>query len=814
MGLLDGKVILITGAGNGIGRQHALACAKEGAKIVVNDLGGTMDGSGSDDAAASQVAAEIKALGTDAVANFDSVTDPDGCARMVAAAMDTWGRLDAIVNNAGILRDVTFKKMETAQWDAVLSVHLTGTKNVTEAALPALFKTAEDHGHCAIINTTSYSGMIGNFGQSNYAAAKAGIYGFTRVLSMELRKYGITANCLAPIAKTRMTDTIEMVEDEWTPEQISPVVVYLASELSKSVTGRVFGIQGQRIHVYEVQMNDGVEKPGTDLWTAQEIADRLGEITAFAEPEAASSDDGDIVTQVFSFFPAGHKAGKMPDWKANIQWVVKGGADQTVLIADDTCTVKAGLDGAATCTVKTDKDTLVAMFKGELDSTKAFMTGKAVADNMGDLMKMAQVFDFDAIGQAFLAAGGGSDAAADATNPVDEAFSYTSQAYLADKAGDFACTLHFAIKGGPDKTIICGDGAARAEDGLTGSPDCTIHTDAETITGILRNELDAQKAFMKGKITADNMSVLMKFAMYFKFEKPEGDDTAPAATPEAAPAADDGPRTYPIGKTYDGGYAFVRPEHVSAYAAATNDNNVAYSGEDAIAPHMLHTRLFKDVMFQIATDPELDLDLLRLVHGEHDATFHQPLKPWDLVQVRAKLESVEEKSSGTLVVSKLYGIVDGVTAVEAKTAYFIRGSKKKDAGGEKKKAPKAPPAEPPAPDFEVAWAVDSDQSYRYAEASLDDNPIHVDPNTAKAAGLPDVILHGLCTMAMSGRSVVETLADDDPRRLKRLGVRFARPVLNSSKLTTHGWNTESGTQFIVKDDQDNVVIANGIAELA
>ncbi len=810
MGLLDGKVILITGAGNGIGRQHALACAAEGARIVVNDLGGTMDGSGSDDAAASKVAAEIIASGGEAIANFNSVTDANGCATMVQAAMDTWGRLDAIVNNAGILRDVTFKKMEDPQWNAVLSVHLDGTKNVTQAALQALLKTAEAHGHCAIINTTSYSGMIGNFGQSNYAAAKAGIYGFTRVLSMELRKYGITANCLAPIAKTRMTDGIEMVEEEWTPEQISPVVVFLASELSKGVTGRVFGIQGQRIHVYEVQMNDGVEKTGTDLWTAQEIADRLGDITAFAEPEAASSGDADVVSAVFAHFPAGHKAGKLPDWTSTIQWVVKGGTDQTVIIEGDTCTVKAGLDGTPTCTVKTDKDTLVAMFKGELDSTKAFMTGKAVADNMGDLMKMAQVFDFDAIGKAFLAAGGDAEAGDSAANPVDVAFSHTAAAYLADKAGDFATTIHFAIKGGPDKTIICGDGVARAEDGLIGTPDCTIKTDAETITGILQNTIDAQKAFMRGKITADNMGVLMKFALYFKFERPGG-EAAPAAAPAAASTEDAGPQTFPIGKTYDGGYAFVRPEHVAAYASATNDENAAYTGEGAIAPHMLHTRLFKDVMFQVATDPELDLDLLRLVHGEHDAIFHRPLKPWDLVQVRAKLEAVEEKSSGKLVVSRIFGIVDGELAVECKTAYFIKGDKKKS-GGEAK-AKKTPPPAPPAPDFEAAFSIDDDQSYRYAEASLDDNPIHVDPGTAKAAGLPDVILHGMCTMAMAGKSVVDSLADSDPRRLKRLGVRFARPVLNSSKLTTFGWKNDKGTDFIVKDDQGNVVIANGVAEL-
>ena len=166
-----------------------------------------------------------------------------------------------------------------------------------------------------------------------------------------------------------------------------------------------------------------------------------------------------------------------------------------------------------------------------------------------------------------------------------------------------------------------------------------------------------------------------------------------------------------VGKTYDGGYAFVRPEHAAAYASATNDNNAAYSGSEAIAPHMLHTRLFKDVMFQVATDPQLDLDLLKLVHGEHDATFHIPLKPWDLVQVRAQLEAVEEKSSGILVVSKLYGFVEGELAVECKTAYFIKGDKKKAPAGEKK-APKAPPPAPPAPDFEAGFSIDDDQSYR------------------------------------------------------------------------------------------------------
>ena len=151
MGLLDGKVILITGAGNGIGKCHALACAAEGAKIVVNDLGGSRHGEGTDDSAASIVVEEIKQMGGEAVANFDSVTDPEGTDRMVAAAIDNWGRLDAVVNNAGILRDITFKKMDDSQWNAVLDVHLNGTKNVCKSALPALTAAAEAHGFASAV---------------------------------------------------------------------------------------------------------------------------------------------------------------------------------------------------------------------------------------------------------------------------------------------------------------------------------------------------------------------------------------------------------------------------------------------------------------------------------------------------------------------------------------------------------------------------------------------------------------------------------------------------------------------------------------
>ena len=181
--LLKDQVVLITGAGNGIGRAYALAFAAAGARVVVNDLGGARDGDGASDAPARTVVQEIVAFGGDAIADFGNVTVPADCARMVEAAVTRWGRLDTIVNNAGVLRDRTFSKLTDEEWDIVVAVHLTGTRNVVRAALPALSRAGG-----SIINTTSYSGMIGNFGQANYAAAKAGIYGFTRVLAVELQR--------------------------------------------------------------------------------------------------------------------------------------------------------------------------------------------------------------------------------------------------------------------------------------------------------------------------------------------------------------------------------------------------------------------------------------------------------------------------------------------------------------------------------------------------------------------------------------------------------------------------------------------------
>jgi len=273
MGLLTDKVAIITGAGGGIGRATALLFAKEGARVVVNDLGGARDGTGSSASPAESVVAEIRAARGDAIANADDVSQRDGAAALVRAAVEAFGRVDVLVNNAGILRDKTLLKMDDAMWDAVIAVHLKGTFLCTQAVAAEL-RARNAPG--SIINTTSISGMLGNFGQANYAAAKAGIYGFSRTASIELQRHGIRVNAVAPIAKTRMTEDLPMFEkvSTMTPEHVAPAHLFLASDLSRDVTGAVLSVAGGKLSIYKVVESPGKFKDADEgVWTAQEIAE-------------------------------------------------------------------------------------------------------------------------------------------------------------------------------------------------------------------------------------------------------------------------------------------------------------------------------------------------------------------------------------------------------------------------------------------------------------------------------------------------------------------------------------------------------------
>ena len=256
MHMLEGKVAIVTGAGRGIGRAVAELLAAQGAKVVVNDAGVAEDGSGHDAGPAEQVAKEIVAAGGDAVANTASVASMEGGQSMVDDAIKAYGRLDILVNNAGILRDRIFHKMSEAEWDDVISVHLKGAFACSRAA--ATHFRSEERGR--IINFTSAAGLIGNTGQANYAAAKAGIVGFTRALAFDLARFGVTANCVAPVAWTRLVGTIPTADDalaakvkslqQLTPELIAPLVGYLASDDAAAVTGQVFGVRGKEILLY------------------------------------------------------------------------------------------------------------------------------------------------------------------------------------------------------------------------------------------------------------------------------------------------------------------------------------------------------------------------------------------------------------------------------------------------------------------------------------------------------------------------------------------------------------------------------------
>ena len=290
---LDGRVAIVTGAGGGLGRSHALLLAERGARVVVNDLGSSVDGSGGGSAAADAVVTEIRDAGGEAVANADGVHTWDGGAAIVATALDAFGRIDVVVNNAGILRDVSFAKLGPDHLRPVLDVHLAGAFHVTRAAWPHFRE--QEFGR--VVCTTSGSGLYGNFGQSNYAAAKLGLVGLTRTLAIEGARYGIHANAIAPIASSRMTEDVMPAEvlERLQPEHVSPLVAYLCAPACDE-SGSVFSVGGG--YVARVAIVEGEGVAFDDVPTVEQLADRFGEVRDLGDATEFRGGLADQVTRM------------------------------------------------------------------------------------------------------------------------------------------------------------------------------------------------------------------------------------------------------------------------------------------------------------------------------------------------------------------------------------------------------------------------------------------------------------------------------------------------------------------------------------
>jgi NAD(P)-dependent dehydrogenase (short-subunit alcohol dehydrogenase family) len=286
----DGRVAIVTGAGGGLGRTYALELARRGARVVVNDLGGAVDGTGSSESAADRVVAEIADAGGEAVANYDSVSTPESGEAIVQTALNAFGTVDIVINNAGILRDRSFANMELSEIEAVLDVHLRGAFYVSQPA----FKVMKEKGYGRFVFTSSNAGLFGNFGQANYGAAKAGLAGLSNVLAIEGAKYNIKSNAIAPIAKTRMTEELlGPFADMVLPEQVTPMVVYLCSEANEH-THEIFTAGGGRYGRIAIVTNNGWIAGQGEVPSVEEVADHLEEIRDLSDPIVPQSIQDEI----------------------------------------------------------------------------------------------------------------------------------------------------------------------------------------------------------------------------------------------------------------------------------------------------------------------------------------------------------------------------------------------------------------------------------------------------------------------------------------------------------------------------------------
>jgi NAD(P)-dependent dehydrogenase (short-subunit alcohol dehydrogenase family)/putative sterol carrier protein len=404
----DNRVAIVTGAGAGLGRVYALELAKRGAKVVVNDLGGARDGSGEGASSpADKVVDEIRALGGDAVANYDSVATAEGGQNIVKSALDAFGTVDILINNAGILRDKSFLKMKPENWHLVLDVHLNGAYNVSRPA----FAVMKDKGYGRILMTTSAAGLYGNFGQTNYTAAKMGLVGLMNTLKLEGQKYGIKVNTIAPVAASRLTEDILPPDflDKLKPELVAPMALFLVSEKCP-VSGNVYNAGMGSFNRAAMATGPGVvvgddqEKPTAEQLVAQwdqitslkgakeyqNLNEQIGDLlAAFSQPAgtAESSNGFGVVAEVFDSMPGAFVADAAAGVDVVFQYNIggEGGGDWYCVIADGGCRVQTGAHEKPICTLMMEAADFLDMMNGKLAAMQAYTSGKLKIS--GDILK-------------------------------------------------------------------------------------------------------------------------------------------------------------------------------------------------------------------------------------------------------------------------------------------------------------------------------------------------------------------------------------------------------------------------------------------
>jgi NAD(P)-dependent dehydrogenase (short-subunit alcohol dehydrogenase family)/putative sterol carrier protein len=402
----DGRVAIVTGAGAGLGRAYALELARRGAKVVVNDLGGARDGTGKGSKSpADQVVDEIKHAGGEALANYDNVATAEGGENIVRAALDAFGRVDILINNAGILRDKTFLKMAPENWQAVLDVHLNGAYFVTRPAMDAM----KENGYGRIVLTTSAAGLYGNFGQTNYSAAKTALVGLMNTLKLEGMKYNIRVNTIAPIAASRLTEDVmppDMLEKS-KPELVAPLVMVLCSEACQE-SGGIFNCgmgyfnRAAVMTSPAVQLGDQSHPPTPEMihenWKkinalqgAQEFKEANSAIFSLIAPQPVEEDavaaGPGSVAAIFENMSKTFKADAAAGVDVVFQFIISGpgGGDWHSVIKDKTCTIEAGVHPKPACTLKMADADFLAMMEGALPAMQAYTSGKLKIE--GDIMK-------------------------------------------------------------------------------------------------------------------------------------------------------------------------------------------------------------------------------------------------------------------------------------------------------------------------------------------------------------------------------------------------------------------------------------------